>query len=58
MGPSVAGFFQGRPSQETWHSSAHPDPTSCLSDYRSSGWRIEDANEETRLGVEDVRIIK
>lgn len=36
MGPSAEDFFQGRPSLETWHSSARPDPTSYRSDYHSS----------------------
>ncbi len=49
VGPSVEGFFRDRPSPETWRSSTHPDRTSYLSDYRSSGERMRDnaANQWT-----------
>lgn len=51
MGPSVEGFFQDRPSPETWHSSTRRDLTSYLSDYRSSGERLKHnmANKKTNL---------
>ena len=53
VGPSVAGFFRGRPSPEIWRSSAHRGLTSCQFDYRSSRERMGGnvANEETRLAL-------